>query len=339
MVTNPLISVCVPVYNQGRFLSDCIESVQEQTLADWELVICDDCSTDETAEVAQRYAAKDPRIRYMRNDQRLGMSANLKRAADLGTGKYLKILCSDDWLTPRCLEVLSGLMEKHPGVVLATSAEVYSDEVGTPLQVQFLFGERISIISGDVMLDRMARGSGFGGNSSFMISTSAYHEIGGFDSNLRYAGDYDLAARLCRSGNYLHTDEPLFYGRSHSESSTAQNPKLLLDVLDSFEIPGKIYQPRRFLNRDWRRYQMLTALLTARYLLNIALQYLRGNRSYATKLRDTILEHGNLLLGIPFLAVHIPIRLYNRLTGKHRPISRPAEPWMISPSARRGAIN
>ncbi len=77
----PLVSVCVPTYNYGRFLPDCIESVLEQTLDDWELVLCDDCSTDDTEEVVRSYVERDSRVRYVRNERRLGMNGNLKRTA------------------------------------------------------------------------------------------------------------------------------------------------------------------------------------------------------------------------------------------------------------------
>src|SRR5437773_1187334 len=84
MSSIPLVSVCVPTYNYAWFLNDCIESVQAQTLIDWELVISDDCSTDNTTEIVHGYLTNDSRIRYFRNDQRLGMIKNIKHAADLG---------------------------------------------------------------------------------------------------------------------------------------------------------------------------------------------------------------------------------------------------------------
>ncbi|GEM_PF-2711820 len=331
MEPTPLVSVCVPTYNYGRFLRDCIESVRAQTLSDWELIICDDGSTDETPELVKSYAALDSRIRYIRNEQRLGMNKNLKRAADAGCGQYLKILCADDWLAPRCLEVLSGLLEIYPNVVLATSAEVHTDQYGAPLQVQCLFGEPLSVIQGEAMLDRMAKGSGFGGNSSFMIRASAYQQIGGYDGTILYAGDYHLAARLCRIGDYLHTDEPLFYGRNQPDSSSAQDTRKLLDVIDWFDIPEKIFRPRHFGNQEWRRYKKRVASLTAQYSLNMLLEYARGHRQYASALGKIVMEKGDFWLGIPFLALHIPQRLFNRLTGRNRPRSLPPETWMGAP--------
>jgi hypothetical protein len=183
---HPLVSVCVPTYNYARFLPDCIESVQHQTFSDWELVITDDCSDDATRELVRRYAQSEPRIRYMVNERRLGMNANLQRAANSGRGRYLKILCADDWLGSRCLAVMFRLMEEHPNVVLATSAEIHTDQIGRPLRQQFLFGKPLSIISGSRMLERMARMQGFGGNSSFFIRRSAYQEVGGYDPAVLY---------------------------------------------------------------------------------------------------------------------------------------------------------
>ena len=307
----PLISVCVPTYNYARFLPDCIESVLQQTFSDWELVITDDCSNDGTAKLVARYAERDSRIRCIINERRLGMHGNLQRAAELGKGRYLKILCADDWCAPRCLEVLVTLMEENPNVVLGTCAEIHTDETGRPLRQQFFFGKPLSIISGDAMLDRMVRGEGFGGNSSFFIRASAFREIGGFDLDLLYAGDWDLGARLCRVGDYLHTDEPLFYGRTQAASSSSVNPKKLWDVIDYFVIPSKIFQPRKFTNRDWRRYYKSSMFTTARYLANIPIRYWRGDREYAHNLAKVVWQHGNLPLGLLYLPIQAVKRAYN----------------------------
>jgi glycosyltransferase involved in cell wall biosynthesis len=318
---NPLVSVCMPTYNYARFIRDCIESVLAQTFTDWELIIFDDCSTDTTGEIVGEYAKADERIRYVKNERRLGMNGNIKRAAEAGTGKYLKMLCSDDWLAPECLQTLVELMEKNPQVVLATPAEIACNEAGNPTHLQFLFGKALSIIPGEKMLDRVARGQGLGGHSSFLIRSAAYKAVGGYDDSLLYAADYDLGARLCRIGDYLHVDIPLLYARIQSTSSSSINPSKLFDVIDWFEIPRKIFRHRRLGDREWRRYQRLTANLTARYLVNTIVEELRGHHTYARNLRRMLWQYGNFLPGIPLLAVHLPVRIYKRLTGKNKPAS------------------
>jgi glycosyltransferase involved in cell wall biosynthesis len=319
MSRTPLVSVCVPTYNYARFLRNCLDSVLGQTLTDWQLIVCDDCSSDDTVAILEEYAKADSRITFQRNERRLGMNGNIKKAAESGNGKYLKMLCSDDWLEPRALEILCKFMEENPAVVLATPAEIACNAVGEPTHLQFLFGKPLSIIPGEAMLDRMARGEGFGGHSSFLIRSAAYRTIGGYDDSLLYASDYDLAARLCRTGDYLHVDTPLLYARNQPESSSSVNPQKLFDVMDWFQIPEKVFRPRRFGGREWRRYQQLTARLTAQYLVNVVVQELRGERLYAQKLRSLLKAHGNFKFGIPFLAAHLPKRIYRRLTGKNRP--------------------
>lgn len=331
----PAVSVCVPTYNYARYLSDCIESVLQQTFPDWELIICDDCSTDGTQELASGYAARDRRIRYVRNQRRLGMSANLKNVADRAEAPYIKILCADDWLAERHLETMVSLMDQHPGVVLGTAAEIHTDAEGRPTAVQFLLGEHVSVFSGEEMLDRMARGHGFGGNSSFIIRTSTYQRVGGYDPTIAYAVDYELAARLSRVGDYLHTDEPLFYGRSHSESSSSVNPKRLLNVIDEYVVPKTFFHPRRFGNLESRRYHRVIAYVTARSLLNVLVEHARGHHSQAHQLWTVTREHGHLALGLPYLVMHVPWRLYMYLTGRNRPVSRSPEPWMGRPECKR----
>ena len=161
------------------------------------------------------------------------------------------------------------------------------------------------------MLDRMVTGEGFGGNSSFFIRSSAFQQIGGYNLSLLYAGDWDLGARLCRIGDYLHTDEPLFYGRSHPESFGAVNPKKLLDVIDYFVIPEKIFRPRNFMNREWRRYYRNLMLTTARDLVNVPIRYWRGDQEYAHNLLKVVWQHGNLPLGLLYCPIQALKRAYN----------------------------
>lgn len=332
-MTKPLVSVCVPTYNYGRFIGRCIESIQAQTYTNWELLIADDCSTDETARIVQEAARADPRIRYFNDGVRRGMNGNIKYVTELGKGKYLKPLCSDDWLGPRYLERLVALMEAHPTAGVATSATVTTDEHENPLITEFIFENEHPLIPGGEMMRRMVRGEGFGGHSAFLLRTEAYERVGGYDDTLVYAADYDLGARLCLDGDYIHVDEPLFFGRIHGATSSSVNPAKLLDVQDAFAIPRKIFQPRRPFSKNWRRYQNLTARLTARYLLTAAVAWAGGRRPYATALWSLVRQKGNLAVGVPYLAYEIPSRALRRARGAKPYPTRPAPP----PEAWRGS--
>jgi glycosyltransferase involved in cell wall biosynthesis len=290
--------VCVTTYNYARFLPQCIESVLAQDLTDFELIICDDCSSDDTEDVVARFARTDSRIRAFRNEVNLGMNPNLKRCAELARGEFIKVLCADDWIAPNCLSRMVQLMDAHPSVLLAASAEVYTDERGIPIRRQFQWGESVTVLRPHQSLQRIANVEGMGGNSSLFLRRTAYVHVGGYDSSLLYAADLDLAWRISLEGDYLHTDDPLFFGRDQPASSSQVNTKKLLDVQDYLVIPGKILRPRPLFSPRWRAYQLATSKVTARYLLNFITQLARGNTSYANKLLGLTLRDGNLVAGV-----------------------------------------
>ena len=102
MSSQPLISVCIPCYNGGAFIADTVHSVLTQSLADFELVVVDDASSDDTMAVLEQ--VQDSRIRLIRNEQNVGMGNNWNLAVSHSRGKYVKLLCGDDVLYPYCLE-------------------------------------------------------------------------------------------------------------------------------------------------------------------------------------------------------------------------------------------
>ena len=120
-MAEPLVSVCIPTYNRAEFLEETIESVLAQTFTDYEIVISDNCSTDNTEEVVQKYVANGHNIRYQRSDETVVACSNINRSLLLAEGKYIKLLFSDDKLAPACLEKFVDIMEKNPNVSLVTS--------------------------------------------------------------------------------------------------------------------------------------------------------------------------------------------------------------------------
>src|SRR5713101_9671976 len=116
--SQPLVSVCTPVYNCAEYLAECIESVLAQTYQNWDYTIVDNCSTDESVEIARRYAAKDQRIRIQENQQFLRAIPNFNVALRQisPTSKYCKVVLGDDRLFPECLARMVAVAEEHPSV-------------------------------------------------------------------------------------------------------------------------------------------------------------------------------------------------------------------------------
>lgn len=103
-MTNGLVSIITPTWNCGRFIAETIESVKAQTYADWEMLIVDDCSTDNTREVVAEFQKKDPRIKYHCLDKNSGAAVARNTALRMAKGRWIAFLDSDDLWTPEKLE-------------------------------------------------------------------------------------------------------------------------------------------------------------------------------------------------------------------------------------------
>lgn len=129
--SEPLVSVVTPVYNEAEHLSECIESVLAQTYRNWDYTVVDNCSTDGTAEIVRRYAARDPRIRLVQNQRFLRAIPNHNVAFRQisPASKYCKVVFGDDWLFPECLERMVGLAECHPAVGIVSAYALEGHDV------------------------------------------------------------------------------------------------------------------------------------------------------------------------------------------------------------------
>lgn len=116
--SEPLVSIVTPVYNNEEYLAECIESVLAQTYQNWEYTIVNNCSTDGSAGIARRYAAQDPRIRVLDNEEFLRVVPNHNWALRQISpkSKYCKMVFSDDWIFPECLERMVAVAEQHPSI-------------------------------------------------------------------------------------------------------------------------------------------------------------------------------------------------------------------------------
>jgi glycosyltransferase involved in cell wall biosynthesis len=119
MGSTPLISVCIPAYNNENFIAQTLASVLNQSCRDFEIIICDDRSTDATVAAITKFT--DPRIRLITNESNLGIGANWNKTLALATGKYVKLICGDDVIYPECLARQLEVLENpaHSQVVLA----------------------------------------------------------------------------------------------------------------------------------------------------------------------------------------------------------------------------
>ena len=112
-MSNSLVSIITPTYNCGQFIEETIKSVQAQTYADWEMIISDDCSTDDTREVIAPYLESDPRIKYICNEKNSGAAITRNNALKVAKGRWIAFLDSDDLWLPEKLERQVSFMEEN----------------------------------------------------------------------------------------------------------------------------------------------------------------------------------------------------------------------------------
>lgn len=203
MSQTPLVSVLITVFNRERYLATAIESALAQTLRDIEIIVFDDCSTDASWEIAQRYGG-DPRVRLHRNEFNLGQFPTRNKIAALARGKYLKYLDSDDALLPHCLETMAHMMERHPeaGMLLWSSE-------GDPWY-PFLLGPREIYRRRFWIGWRLERAP-----LSTLLRRDAFAHIGGYSLEYPLCADMELIYRLARDYPAIYGPHGLVFYRVH----------------------------------------------------------------------------------------------------------------------------
>ncbi|WP_423799418.1 glycosyltransferase family 2 protein [Neobacillus sp. SAB-20_R2A] len=129
---NDLVSIITPTYNCGKFIAETIESVRQQTYQNWEMIIVDDCSTDNTKEIVEEYINQDKRIKYHLLEKNSGAAVARTKAMELASGTYMAFLDSDDLWPTEKLERQLSFMKKNGYDFTCTEYEQI-DEKGTPL--------------------------------------------------------------------------------------------------------------------------------------------------------------------------------------------------------------
>jgi glycosyltransferase involved in cell wall biosynthesis len=207
----PAVSVCVPSYRGAPHIAATIDSVLAQTFADFELLIVDDDSPDETARVVARYA--DPRIRLFRNERNIGAQGNWNRCLQLARGRYLKLLPQDDLLAADCLARQLAVLEddRSQRLALVFCARAIIDGKGRTLMSRGYPSRRGGLIpSRSVILSCLRRGTNLIGEpGAVLFRTELARRVGGFDASIGYVVDLDYWFRLLLQGDAYYLPDTL----------------------------------------------------------------------------------------------------------------------------------
>lgn len=209
----PKVSVLVPTYNCGPFLDEAIQSVLAQTYSDFELVIVDNCSTDNTEEVVSRYRS-DARVRYHKNATNLGLVGNWNKCLEYVTGQYIKYLCADDKFHVQALEKMVGVMEAHPTVSLVVADKEFFGSMTKTIKMPFQH-----LVDGKEVIYQTLRTFDFMGDPTVVMFRSSNLHVGGFRDKL-WVVDWETWIRQLLVGDAYFIPETLTYIRKHANQVT-----------------------------------------------------------------------------------------------------------------------
>jgi glycosyltransferase involved in cell wall biosynthesis len=216
----PLVSVVTPVYNGDKYLDECIRSVLSQTYPNWELIIQNNASTDNTLAIAQKYAALDDRIRIYNTDSLLPIMQNwnliLRRISP--DSKYCKVVHADDLLFSRCLEKMVPLAESHPSVGVVGSYGLSGDRVvcrGLSVETEFLPGRELCR---QTLLNRV---NCFWSPTSLMIRSDLIRKRRQFYNPSILHADVEACYQVLKESDFGFVHQILTFVRRHDESMTS----------------------------------------------------------------------------------------------------------------------
>lgn len=208
----PKFSVCIPTYNRANILRNAIQSVINQNFSDFELIIVDDCSTDNTHDIALEF--DDPRIKFFVNDQNLGLVGNWNRCLELANGEIIWILHDDDILETNALSNVARVFNSYKIGMLYGNSQVFSDDKSLESTLTQKKVSKVSVYKPgkDAILSIIKQG---GVCSTASIRKEVFLSVGGFDPQFCYSPDVEYYPRIAKNYPIAHTSEILAFRKSH----------------------------------------------------------------------------------------------------------------------------
>lgn len=200
---NDLISIVLPVYNGAKYLQESIDSVLAQTYRNWELLIVDDCSVDETPTIARKYVELDSRVKYFRNEENLRLPRNLTKGFSLTTGAYLTWTSDDNRYHPEALERMYQALQKNPQAQLVYTSFNVINENDDLVETYIAKSPRL-LVGFNVV------------GACFLYTRKVYETVGNYDHEMILVEDYDYWQRVAQHFDIIAITDVLYDYRRHS---------------------------------------------------------------------------------------------------------------------------
>lgn len=212
MLDNPKISVIMSVYNGEKYLREAIESILNQTFTDFEFMIVNDGSTDNSFEIFKSYG--DERIKIINNEENIGLTKSLNKALKVARGEYVARQDADDVSLPNRFDEQMKYLEEHPEVVL----------LGTNV---YLIDESEKTVGKRIVLEKpsikdLLKNNQFN-HGSVMFKKKVINQLGGYNELIKYSQDYELWLRIAKSHEVRNLTQSLYKLRSHDANIRLTN--------------------------------------------------------------------------------------------------------------------
>lgn len=238
----PKVSIQMCTYNRAHFIKQAIQSVLSQTFSNWELLIIDDASTDNTKEVVAS-CPPDTRIKYVENESNLGITKNRNKCLNLSQGEYIAVLDSDDyWLDRTKLEKQVEFLDKNPSYALVGTNMQIVDENNNIIRRAFYQRDDALIKSGILTKNQFC-------HSSVLYRKKIVKELGGYDESLVIWEDYDLWLRIGINSKFDNLSLISTAYRKHENQSDSKKRKESLKFLSEIIEKYKDDYPNYFIAR------------------------------------------------------------------------------------------
>jgi len=257
---NPTVSAIIPTYNRAQLLPRSVQSVLNQTLQNFEIIIVDDGSIDNTEEIVKEFQRKDKRIRYIKQERNKGAGAARNVGIKAARGEYIAFIDSDDEWLPEKLEKHIKVFKNAPsevGVVYAGCWRIENDKK------MYIPQSWVTKKEGDIHQELMERGIGFIITNSLVVKKSAFKKVGLFDEGLPSLEEWELAIRLSRYYSFRYINEAL--------SQSVMEPD---SISISHHAAIKAY--KLILERHYEEFKKNKRLL-AKHLYAIGISLCHGN--------------------------------------------------------------
>ena len=212
-MTNPKISVLMPVYNGEKYITSAIESILHQTFRNFECIIIDDCSTDKTWNIIKKFALLNKKIIPLRNNKHIRITKTLNKGLAVAKGKYIVRMDADDWSYPNRLEKQFAFMEKHRDVGVSGSAiEICNETLGVKNIRRYPLTDR-------AVRKIIFRYSPFA-HPATIWRREMLQAVHGYNENIPLSQDYELYFRIGKICKFANLSNILLKLRTHNDSSS-----------------------------------------------------------------------------------------------------------------------